>query len=168
MAPAASSLLFLCTNITKTIKSTRGNCKAAPTALSIDSECSAISATLLDIQSLLSQPHALASRIITPAQLEEAFQNAQNGCSLTSSRLEVEAGKCLESQTPSRESRPHTWRRPPVYNEALIKGLLQQLERQLADISLLIVAIQRYHDFSAFSFVSLKLTRNMQKFQLPS
>lgn len=157
MTPAASSLLILCANITKTIRKTTENCNAAPATISIDAECSAISATLLDIESLLSQPHALSSRVISLAELEEVFKNAQSGCSLTASRLEVEAGRCVGSQTPTRESRPRTWSMPPVYDEALIKGLLQQIERQLADISLLIVAIQRYLT-SVFPFVSMKTT----------
>jgi hypothetical protein len=108
---------------------------------------------LLDIQSLLSQPHALASRVISQAQLEEAFKNAQSGCTVTASRLEVEAGKCSGSQTPTRESRPRTWSMAPAYDEALIKGLLQQIERQLADVSLLIVAVQRYPRIPGFPFV---------------
>jgi hypothetical protein len=96
----------------------------------------------MDIQSLLSQPRPLSSRVISQIQLEEALKNAQNGCNFTVSRLEEEAGKCMGNQTPTAES-PRTWRLTYLCDEVLIKGLLQQTQRQLTDINLLISAAQR-------------------------
>jgi hypothetical protein len=142
MAPAASSLVFLCANIAKAIKNVTEKYNAAATTSSISAECSAISATLTDIQSLLSQPHALSSRVISQIQLEEALKNAQNGCNYTVSRLEEEAGKCIGNQTTTGES-PRTWSMTYLCDEVLIKGLLQQIQRQLTDINLLIAATQR-------------------------
>jgi hypothetical protein len=142
MAPAASYLVFLYANIAKAIKNVTEKYNAAPTTSSISAECSAISATLMDIQSLLSQPHALSSRVISQIQLEEALKNAQNGCNFTVFRLEEEAGKCTGNQTTTGES-PRTWSMTYLCNEVLIKGLLQQIQRQLTDINLLIAAAQR-------------------------
>jgi len=142
MAPAASSLVFLCANIAKAIKNVTEKYNSAPTTSSISAECSAISAALMDIQSLLSQPHALSSSVISQVQLEEAFKNVQNGCNFTVSRLEEEAGKCMGNQTTTGES-PRTWSMRYLCDEVLIKGLLQQIQRQLTDINLLIAAVQR-------------------------
>ena len=142
MAPAASSLVFLYANIAKAIKNVTEKYNAAPTISSISAECSAISAALMDIQSLLSQPHALSSRVISQIQLEEALKNAQNGCNFTVSRLEEEVGKCMGNQTTTGES-PRTWGMTYLCDEVLIKGLLQQIQRQLKDINLLIAAAQR-------------------------
>jgi hypothetical protein len=141
MAPAASSLVFYA-NIAKAIKNVTENYDAAPTTSSISAECSAISVTLMDIQSLLSQHHALSSRVISQIQLEEALKNAQNGCSFTVSRLEEEAGKCMGNQTTTGES-PRSWSMTYLCDEVLIKALLQQIQRQLTDINLLIAAAQR-------------------------
>ena len=142
MAPAASSLVFLCANIAKAIKNVTEKYNAVPTTSSISAECSAISTTLMDIQSLLSQPHALSSRAISQIQLEEALKNAQNGCNFAVSRLEEEAGKCMGNQTTTGES-PRTWSMTSLCDEVLIKVLLQQIQRQLTDINLLIAAAQR-------------------------
>ncbi|KAF4634194.1 hypothetical protein G7Y89_g3907 [Cudoniella acicularis] len=141
MAPAASSLVFLSANIAKAIKNVTEKYNAVPTTSSISAECSAISATLMNIQSLLSQPHALSSHVISQIQLEEALKNAQNGCDFTVSRLEEEAGKCMGNQTATGES-PRTWSVTYLCDEVLIKGLLQQIQRQLTDINLLIAAAQ--------------------------
>ena len=141
MAPAASSLVFY-TNTAKAIKNATEKYNAAPTTSSISAECSAISATLMDIQSLLSQPHALSSRVISQIQLEEALKNAQNGCNFAVSRLEEEAGKCMGNQTTTGES-SRTWSMTYLCDEVLIKVLLQQIQRQLTDINLLIAAAQR-------------------------
>jgi len=142
MAPAASSLVFLYANIAKAIKDVTEKYNAAPTTSSISAECSAISGALMDIQSLLSQPHALSSRVISQIQLEEALKNVQNGCNFTVSRLEEEVGKCMGNQTTTGES-PRTLSITRLCDEVLIKGLLQQTQRQLTDISLLIAAAQR-------------------------
>ena len=142
MAPAASSLNFLWENIARAIKNVTEKYNAAPTTSSISAECSAISATLMDIQSLLSQPHALSSRVISQIQLKEALKNAQNGCNFTVSRLEEEVGKCMGNQTTTGET-PRTWSMMYLCDEVLIKGLLQQIQRQLTDINLLIAAAQR-------------------------
>jgi hypothetical protein len=142
MAPAASSLVFPYANIAKSIKSVTEKYNAAPTTSSISAECSSISATLTDIQSLLSQPHALSSRVISQIQLEEALKTAQNDCSFTTSRLEEEAGKCMGNQTTTGES-SRTWSMTYLCDEVLIKVLLQQIQRQLTDINLLIAAAQR-------------------------
>src|SRR5207302_9660475 len=136
------SLVFLCANIAKAIKNVTEKYNAAPTTSSISAECSAISATLMDIQSLLSQPHALSSRVISQVQLEEVFKNAQNGCNFTVCRLEEEIGKCMGNQTTTGES-PRTWSMRYLCDEVLIKGLLQQIQRHLTDINLLIAAAQR-------------------------
>ena len=142
MAPAASSLVFLYANIAKAIKNVTEKYNAAPTTSSISAECSAISATLMNIQSLLSQPYALSSRVISQIQLEEALKNAQNGCNFTVSRLEEEAGKCMGNHKTTGES-PHTWSMTYLCDEVLIKALLRQIQRQLTDINSLIVAAQR-------------------------
>ncbi|KAF8860497.1 hypothetical protein BDZ45DRAFT_672583, partial [Acephala macrosclerotiorum] len=92
MAPVASSLFFYA-NIARAIKNVAEKYNAAPTTSSISVECSAISATLIDIQLLLRRPHSLSSRVISQIQLEEALENAQNGCNFTVSRLEEEARK---------------------------------------------------------------------------
>ena len=141
MAPAASSLVFFYTNTAKAIKNATEKYNAAPTTSSISAECSAISATLMDIQSLLSQPHALSSRVISQIQLEEALKNAQNGCNFAVSRLEEEAGKCMGNQTTTGD--PRAWSMTYLCDEVLIKALLRQIQRQLTDINSLIVAAQR-------------------------
>jgi hypothetical protein len=140
-APAASSLVFYA-SIAKAIKDATEKYNAAPTTSSISAECSAIGEALIDIHSLLSQPHALSSRVVSQIQLEKAFKIVQNKCILTVSRLEEEVGKTVGNQTTKGES-PHTWSMANLCDEVLIKGLLQQTQRQLTDISLLIAAAQR-------------------------
>lgn len=135
MATARSSLVCLCANIARAIKNVTEKYNAVPTRSSISAECSAISVTLMDTQSLLSQPHALLSRAMSQSQLKEALKNAQNSCNSTVSCLEEEAGKCIGFQAIMEKS--------PLCNEDLIKGLLQQIQRQLTDINLLIAAAQR-------------------------
>lgn len=142
MNPAASFLVFLYASIAKAIKDVTEKYNAAPTTSSISAECSAISGALIDIQLMLSQPHALSSRVISQIQLEEVLKNVYNGCNFTISRLEEEVGKCVGNQTTTGES-PRTWSRTHLCDEVLIKGLLQQTQRQLTDISLLIAAAQR-------------------------
>ena len=142
MAPAASFLVFLYASIAKAIKDVTEKYNAAPTTSSIRAECSAISGALIDIQLLLSRPHALSSRVISQIELEEVLKNVYNGCNFTISRLEEEVGKCMGNQTTTGESR-RTWSRTHLCDEVLIKGLLQQTQRQLTDISLLVAAAQR-------------------------
>lgn len=142
MAPAASSLVFLCANVAKAIKNVTEIYNKAPTTSPISAECSAISVILMDTQWLLSQPHAFSSSVILQLQLEEALNNAQNSCNFTISGLLEETGKCMGYRTPTGES-PSTWGMRSLCNEALIKGLLQQIQRQLTDINLLISAAQR-------------------------
>jgi hypothetical protein len=142
IAPAASSLVFHYANIAKAIKDVTGKYNAAPTTSSIIAECSAISEALTNIQSLLSQPHALSSRVISEIQLEEALRNVQNGCYITISRLEEEVGKCIGDQTSTRDG-PRTWSMTHLCDEALVKGFLQQTQRHLTDINMLITAAQR-------------------------
>lgn len=141
MAPAASPLFFYA-NIAKAIKNVSEKYNAAPTTSSISAECLAISATLMDIQLLLSQPHSLSSHVISQIHLEEALENAQNGCNFTVSRLEEEARKCMGNQTTTGESY-RAWSMTYLCDEVLIKGLLQKVQRQLTDINLLIAAAQR-------------------------
>jgi hypothetical protein len=141
-APAASFLVFLYASIAKAIKDVTEKYNAAPTTSSISAECSAISGALIDIQFLLSQPHALSSRVISQIQLEGVLKNVYNGCNFTISRLEEEVGKCMGNQTTTGES-PRTWSRTYLCDEVLIKGLLQQTQKQLTDISLLIAAAQK-------------------------
>jgi hypothetical protein len=131
MAPAASSLDFLWENIARAIKNVTEKYNAAPTT---SAEGSGIRKTLMDIQSLLSQPHALSSRVISQFQLEESFKNAESGCNVTVSKLEEEAGKWMGNQTRTGES---------LRDEVQIKVLLQQIQRQLMDINSLIAAAQR-------------------------
>lgn len=142
MAPAASFLVFLYESIAKAIKDVTEKYNAAATTSSISAECSAISGALIDIQLLLSQPHALSSRVISQIQLEEVLKNVYNGCNFTISRLEEEVGKCMGNQTTTGEN-ARTWSRTHLCDEVLIKGLLQQTQKQLTDISLLIAAAQR-------------------------
>jgi hypothetical protein len=89
IAPAASSLDSLYTNIAKAIKNVTEKYNADPTA---SAQGSGISKTLMEIQSLLRQPHALSSRVISQFQLEEPLQNAESGSNVTVSRLGEEAG----------------------------------------------------------------------------
>jgi len=141
IAPAAASLVSLYANIAKAIKDITEKYNAAPTTSSISAECSAISRALVDIQLRLIEPHALSSRAISQIQLEEILKTIYNGCNFTISRLEDEVGKCMESQTTTKG--PHNWSMPHLCDEVLIKGLLQQTQRQLTDVSLLIAAAQR-------------------------
>jgi len=141
-ALTASSLVFFYANIAKAIKDVSEKYKAAPTRSSISDECSTIIAALIDIQVLLSQPHALSSRVLSQIQLTETLTNAQNGFSSTISRLEEEVEKCMGNQTTVADNH-HTWSVEHLCDEVLIKGLLQQIQRQLADVSLLIAAAQR-------------------------
>jgi len=142
IAPADSSLVFLYANIAKAIKDVTEKYNAAPTISSISAEYSAISGTLLDIQLLLSQPQALSSHVISQTQLEAILKNIYNGCVFTISKLEDEVGKCPGNQTSAGES-PRTWSMAHRCDEVLIKGLLQQTQRQLTDISKLIEAAHR-------------------------
>jgi hypothetical protein len=142
MAPVASSLVFHYANIAKSIKTITEKYNTAPTTSSINAECLSISATLTNIQSLLSQPHALSSLVISQIQLEEALKTPQKDCNFTISRLEEEVGKCMGNQTTTGES-PRTWSMAYLCDEVLIKTLLQQIQRQLTDINLLIAAAQR-------------------------
>jgi hypothetical protein len=142
MATTASSLVFLYANTAKAIKNVTEKYNAAPTTSSISAECSVISWALMEIQSLLSKPHALSSRVISQIQLEEALKNALNNCNIMVSRLDEEVGKCMGSQTNTGETL-RTWSMTHLCDEVLIKGLLEQTQRQLTDISLLIAAAQR-------------------------
>jgi hypothetical protein len=131
MAPAASSLEFLYANIAKAIKNVTEKYNADPTT---SAQGSGIGKTLMEIQSLLRQPHALSSRVISQFQLEEPLQNAESGCNVTVSKLEEEAGKWMGNQTTTGES---------PRDEVQIKVLLQQIQKQLTDINSLIAAAQR-------------------------
>ena len=106
----------------------RGGAQARPTAAQV----SGISKTVLEIQSLLRQPHALSSRVIAQFQLEESLQNAKSACNATLSRLEEEVGKWMGSQTGE-----------SACDEVQIRMLLQQIQRQLMDINALLAAAQR-------------------------
>jgi ankyrin repeat protein len=141
-APSASSLVFLYANIAKAIKDFSKRYEAAPTRSSISDKCSAIITALIDIQTLLSQPSALSSRVISQIQLAKALNIAQNGFSFTVFRLEEEVEKCVGNQTTKAES-PRAWSVTHLCDEVLIKGLLHQIHRQLMDVKLLIVAAQR-------------------------
>jgi len=90
---------------------------------------SGISKTLMEIQSLLRQPHALSSRVISQFQLEEPLQNAESGSNVTVSKLGEEAGKWMGNQITTGES---------PRDEVRIKALLQQIQRQLMDINSLL------------------------------
>ena len=142
MAPAASSLILFYATIAKAIRDVTEQYNATPTTSPIGAECAAISGALMDIQSLLSQPHALSSRAISQNQLEEALRIVQNSCNSTISRLEEEVGKCMGNQTTKGEI-PPTWSATHLCDEVRVKGLLQQAQRQLTDTSLLIAAAQR-------------------------
>ena len=141
-APAASSPVFPYANIAKAIKDVTEKYKAAPKTLSISGECSTITAALMDVQMLLSQPHALSSRVISQIQLVGALKNAQNRCSFTISKLEEEVEKCTGNQKITAES-PGAWSMTHLCDEVLIKRLLQQIQMKITDVSLLIVAAQR-------------------------
>jgi len=142
IAPAASSLVSLYANIAKAIKDVTEKYNAAPTTTPISAECLAISGALMDIQLLLSEPHALSSRAISQIQLEEILKTTYNGCYFTISRLEEEVDNCMGNQTTTGES-PRAWSMTHLCDEVLIKGLLQQTQRQLTNVSLLIAAAQR-------------------------
>jgi hypothetical protein len=131
IAPAASSLDSLYTNIAKAIKNVTEKYNADPTA---SAQGSGISKTLMEIQSLLRQPHALSSRVISQFQLEEPLQNAESGSNVTVSKLGEEAGKWMGNQITTGES---------PRDEVRIKALLQQIQRQLMDINSLVAAAQR-------------------------
>jgi hypothetical protein len=129
MAPPASSLDLLYAKIATTIKNvSEGYNSNATTA-----QVSGISKTVLAIQSLLRQPHALSSRVIAQFQLEESLQNAKSACNATLSRLEEEVGKWMGSQTTGESA----------CVEVQIRMLLQQIQRQLMDINALLAAAQR-------------------------
>jgi hypothetical protein len=134
MAPPASSLDFLWENIAKAIKNVSEKYNAAQATSTSSVERSAINKTLMEIQSLLRQPHALSSRVISQFQLEEPLKNAECVCNVTVSKLEEEAGKWTGNQTTTGAS---------PYDEVQIKVLLQQIQRQLTDLNSLIVAAQR-------------------------
>jgi hypothetical protein len=142
MTPAASSLIFLYANLGKAIKDVTDKYNAASTTSSISDECLAISMALMDIQSLLGQPHALSSHVISQAQLEEALRIAQNGCNFIISRLEEEVGNHAGNKRLTAES-PRTRSMTHICDEALVKGLLQQTQKYLTDTSLLIAAAQK-------------------------
>jgi len=131
IAPAASSLDFLYANIAKAIKNVTEKYNADPTA---SAQGSGISKTLMEIQSLLRQPHALSSRVISQFQLEEPLQNAESGSNITVSKLREEVGKWMGNQTSTGES---------PRDEVRIKAILQQIQRQLMDINSLVAAAQR-------------------------
>ena len=139
ISPAASSLDSLYANIANAIKNVTEKYNADPTT---SAQGSGINKTLMEIQSLLRQPHALSSRVISHFQLEEPLQSAESGSKATVSKLEEEARKWMGNQTTTGES-PRTWSMTHLCDEVLIKGLLQQTQRQLTDISLLIAAAQR-------------------------
>jgi hypothetical protein len=142
LASAESSLVLLYANIAKTIKNISEKYNADPTRSSISAQFSAISGVLMDIQMLLSQPHALSSRVISQVQLEEVLVNVYNGCNFTISRLEREVGKCIENQTTTGDSL-RSWSMTHLCDEVLVMELLQHIQRQLTNVSLLIVAAQR-------------------------
>jgi hypothetical protein len=128
MAPPASSLDLLYAKIATAIKNVSEKYNSYPTAAQV----SGISKTVLEIQSLLRQPHALSSRVIAQFQLEESLQNAKSACNATLSRLEEEVGKWMGSQTGE-----------SACDEVQIRMLLQQIQRQLMDINALLAAAQR-------------------------
>jgi hypothetical protein len=142
MDPAAALLVYLYANIAKAIKDVTGKYNAAPTTSSISAECAAISGALMDIHLLLSQPHALSSRVISQIQLEGALRYVQSGCNFAISRLEEEIARCTGNQTTKGES-TRAWSMTHRCDEVLIKELLQQTQRQLTDISSLLAAAQR-------------------------
>jgi hypothetical protein len=131
ISPAASSLDSLYANIANAIKNVTEKYNADPTT---SAQGSGINKTLMEIQSLLRQPHALSSRVISHFQLEEPLQSAESGSKATVSKLEEEARKWMGNQTTTGESRR---------DEVQIKALLQQIQRQLMDINSLISAAQR-------------------------
>jgi hypothetical protein len=131
ISPAASSLDSLYANIANAIKNVTEKYNADPTT---SVQGSGINKTLMEIQSLLRQPHALSSRVISHFQLEEPLQSAESGSKATVSKLEEEARKWMGNQTTTGESRR---------DEVQIKALLQQIQRQLMDINSLISAAQR-------------------------
>ena len=131
MAPPTSSLDLLCAKIATAIKNlSEKYSHSNPTATT---QVSGISKTVLEIQSLLRQPHILSSRVIAQFQLEESLQNAKGACNATLSRLEDEVEKWVRSQSTG-EGACH---------EVQIRMLLQQLQRQLMDINALLAATQR-------------------------
>jgi hypothetical protein len=132
MAPAAPSLGFLYGNIAKAIKNVTEKYNADRTT---SAQGSGINKTLMEIQSLLRQPHTLSPRVISQFQLEEPLQNAESSCNATVSKLQEEARKWMGNQTTTGES---------PRNEVQIRVLLQQIQRQLMDINSLIAAAQRY------------------------
>ena len=129
ISPAASSLDSLYANIANAIKNVTEKYNADPTT---SAQGSGINKTLMEIQSLLRQPHALSSRVIAQFQLEESLQNAKSACNATLSRLEEEVGKWMGSQTGE-----------SACDEVQIRMLLQQIQRQLMDINALLAAAQR-------------------------
>jgi hypothetical protein len=142
MASTASSIAFLYGSIAKSIKNFADRYNAISTTSSINAECSAISGALVDIQLLLSQPQALSSRAISPVQLENVSKNAYNNCTVAISRLEEEMEKCTAKPMATGDN-ARSWSLTHLCNKQLIKGLLQQIQRQLTDMSLLITAAQR-------------------------
>lgn len=136
----ASSLLFY-SNIAKAIKDVTEKYNAAQTTSPVSAECLAISGALMDIQLLLTQPHAMSSRIVSQNQLAEALNNAQKCCQFTISRLQEEVEKYVRRQGSAGSI--HYRSQPQPCDEVLVKGFLQRTQRHLKDVSMLIGVAQR-------------------------
>lgn len=142
IAPEASSLAFLFANIATAIKAVTEKHKAATSTPTIEAQCSAISAALKDIQSLLGHPSALSSQTLLQIQLRDNLIKVYNGCTISISRLEGELEKITGNPTSTAQD-ARNWRSTQLCDEILIKALLQQIQGQLTDACLLIVAAQR-------------------------
>jgi hypothetical protein len=137
IATGVASLVTVCVKSIRSLKAIANTYKSAsPTILAISSECSVISAALSQIQNLfLRNPDSLKLQLGLQSQLHAAIETALTGCSVTLATLDDEI------QTVTGES-SRLVRLKYMWNEDIMKELLQNLRGQHGGLNLLLTALQ--------------------------
>jgi hypothetical protein len=143
IATGAASLTTACVKSIRSLKAIANTYKSASlTILAISSECSVISTALSQIQNLfLHNPDSLKLQLGLQNQLHAAIETALTGCSVTLAALDDELQKLAEGQTVTGES-SRLVRLKYMWNEDIMKELLQNLRGQHGGLNLLLTALQ--------------------------
>jgi hypothetical protein len=143
IAAGVASLVTTCVKTIRSLKAIADTYKSASLTISaITSECSIISTALSQIQYLfLHNLDSLTLRLDSQSQLHAAFETALTGCSVTLAALDGELQKLAEGQRVTGES-SRLVRLKYMWNEDIMKELLQHLRGQHGGINLLLTALQ--------------------------
>lgn len=143
IAAGVASLVTACVKTIISLKAIADRYKSASlTIWAITFECSVIRRALSQIKYLfLHNLDSLISRLDSQSQLHAAFETALTGCSVTLNALDDELQKLAEGQRVSGES-SRLVRLKYMWNEDIMKELLQHLRGQRGGINLLLTALQ--------------------------